>query len=64
MNLTLRPSTLLLAALLLALLTTTPVPLAVTVAVVTWLLHTPVALLLGILATVAYKTLRPKAASR
>ncbi|WP_042389723.1 hypothetical protein [Streptacidiphilus melanogenes] len=57
-----RPSTLLLASLLLALFTTTPVPLALVVAVVVWLLHTPAALAAGVALTLGWRILHPKAA--
>jgi hypothetical protein len=60
MNLTIpRPSTLVLAALLLALFTTTPVPLAVLVAVLVWLIHTPAALVAGIALVGAWKLTHP-----
>lgn len=60
LNLTIpRPSTLLLAGLVLALLVSTPIPLTVVAAVLVWLLHTPVALLCGALLTLAYRATHP-----
>lgn len=56
-----RPSTLILAALLLALFTTTPVPLVVVVTIWAWLLHSPAALLAGIAITAGWKAMHPKA---
>lgn len=62
MNLTLpRPSTILLLGLLLALLVSSPVPLAVTVAVTVWALHSPAALVVGIALTAAWRVTHPKA---
>lgn len=55
-----RPSTLLLAGLLLALFTTTPVPLSVVVTVWTWIVHSPAGLLAGIALTSAWKFAHPK----
>lgn len=55
-----RPSTLLLAGLLLALFTTTPVPLAVVVTVACWALHTPAALAAGVVLTLGWRVLHPK----
>lgn len=59
-----RPSTIVLLGLLIALLTSTPVPLAVLVAVTVWACHTPVALLLGVLAVLAHKATHPKPVTR
>jgi hypothetical protein len=56
-----RASTLLLCGLLLALLVSTPVPLAVVVALIVWALHTPVALLVGVVLTLGWRILHPKA---
>jgi hypothetical protein len=56
-----RTSTLILAGLLLALFTTTPVPLAVVVTVWAWLLHSHAALLAGIAITAGWKVINPKA---
>lgn len=62
LNLTIpRPSTLLLVGLLLALFTTTPVPLAVLVAVFAWLIHTPAALVAGVALTLVWRVMNPKA---
>jgi hypothetical protein len=59
-----RPSTLLLAALLIALYVSSPAPMAVTVAVVVWGLHTPPALVAGIVLTLGWKALHPKRVAR
>lgn len=62
LNLTIpRPSTLLLVGLLLALFTTTPVPLAVLVAAFVWLIHTPAALVVGVALTLVWRAMNPKA---
>jgi len=62
LNLTIpRPSTLLLVGLLLALFTTTPVPLAVVVTVLVWLIHSPAALAAGVALTLGWRILHPKA---
>lgn len=58
---TLRPSTILLCGLLLALFVSSPVPLAVTVAVTAWALHTPAALAVGVVLTAAWRVTHPKA---
>lgn len=57
-----RPSTLLLAGLLLALFTTTPVPLSVVVTVWIWIVHSPAGLLAGIALVCAWKFAHPKGA--
>lgn len=56
-----RPSTLVLLAFVLALLVSTPVPLAVAVTVVCWALHTPAALAAGVALTLAWRITHPKA---
>jgi hypothetical protein len=48
--------------LLLALFTTTPVPLTVVVTVLVWLIHSPAALLVGVALTLGWRILHPKAA--
>jgi hypothetical protein len=56
-----RPSTLVLCGLVLALLVSTPVPLAILVTVVVWAFHTPAALVAGIVAVLGWRVMHPKA---
>jgi hypothetical protein len=55
-----RASTLVLLALVIAFLVSTPLPLAVAVALLIWALHTPAALVAGIALVGAWKLTHPK----